>query len=126
MTFEVKSVVVVDDDGDVRENLQEILEREGFNVFAAKDGCEALKLIEQCRGRCLIVLDLLMPEMDGWEFLERQLAFPGAGSGRPIVVVSGAMDAPRALKMPGVVAVLMKPFELSEFVATVREHCQPI
>lgn len=122
----IQSVLVVDDDDDVRENLVEILEREGFTVHSARNGKLALEELERCGGRCVVVLDLLMPEMDGYAFLEEQLKHAGAGSARPVIVLSAAQAVQEASKLPSVVAVLAKPFEVAQFVELVHEHASPI
>ncbi|MFL5321643.1 MAG: PleD family two-component system response regulator [Myxococcaceae bacterium] len=60
-----------------RKEVRQILEREGFHVLSAANGYEALDAISRCKGRCIVVLDLLMPKMDGFQFLTEQLKLPG-------------------------------------------------
>ena len=64
------NIIVIEDDVDLRETMKELLEMEGFSVLAAENGEEGMKLIERNGKPCLILLDLMMPVMNGWEFLE--------------------------------------------------------
>lgn len=123
----ITCVLVVDDDQDCRENLEEILEREGYLVHGASNGTEAIAKLSDSPGPCIVLLDLVMPDMDGWEFLDALMAMRDLGTAtHPVVVVSGAADAKSAERMPGVVAVLCKPFELETLIAVVRELAAPI
>ena len=126
VTERIRCVLIVDDDGDVRENLEEILLREGFRPQCCASAEEALATLRGKHEPCVVLLDLVMPQMDGWEFLDELMRMPLGTTTHPIIVVSGAIDAKTATKMPGVVAVLQKPFELEDLIATVREHAAPI
>lgn len=118
--------MIVDDDCDVRENLEEILVREGFRPQCYSAAVDALAALRATHEPCIVLLDLVMPQMDGWEFLDQLMQLPLGTTSHPVIIVSGASDAKAALKMPGVVAVLQKPFELEDLIATVREHASPI
>ena len=63
-------IFVIEDDADLRETMKDLLEMEGFSVMTAENGREGLKLIERNGKPCLILLDMMMPVMNGWEFLE--------------------------------------------------------
>lgn len=127
VTAGIKCVLIVDDDVDTLENLEEILEREGFNVQGARCGEEALKRLNESPGPCVVLLDLVMPEGDGWDVLNALLSLRHLGTAtHPVIIISGAADADSALRMPGVVAVLRKPFDIDALVATVREHAAAI
>jgi two-component system, chemotaxis family, chemotaxis protein CheY len=67
-------VLVVEDDTLLRQTIADVLEIEGYEVECAGDGREALAFLQNGTQPCLIVLDLTMPEMDGWEFRRRQKA----------------------------------------------------
>jgi DNA-binding response OmpR family regulator len=108
-------VLVVDDDPDILDALSEILEVEGYEVQRARNGREALQRIEQDMPD-LVLLDLMMPVMDGWEFA-RSLA-PGARP--PIIVLSADRNVSSKAKEIGALGWLAKPFELSELLAAVR------
>ena len=111
----VRRVLVVDDDPDILDALAEILEVEGYDVQRARNGREALQRLEQGLPD-LVLLDLMMPVMDGWEFA-RSLA-PGARP--PIIVLSADRTVSVKAKEIGAHGGLAKPFELSELLAAVR------
>jgi len=110
-----RRVLVVDDDPDILDALSEILEVEGYDVQRARNGREALQRLEQGLPD-LVLLDLMMPVMDGWEFA-RSLA-PGARP--PIIVLSADRNVSAKAKEIGALGWLAKPFELSELLEAVR------
>jgi CheY-like chemotaxis protein len=83
----VKHILIVDDDSDTREGLSLAMEAAGYSVRTARDGVEALKVLRQCRPD-LILLDLVMPTMDGWTFRMQQLRDPALAD-IPVVVLAG-------------------------------------
>ena len=111
-----RRVLVVDDDPDILDALSEILEVEGYDVQRARNGREALQRLEQGLPD-LVLLDLMMPVMDGWEFA-RSLA-PGARP--PIIVLSADRNVSVKAREIGALGWLAKPFELAELLAAVRE-----
>ncbi len=102
----IRKVLVVDDDAAIRETLSDVFTEEGFEVTGASNGREALERLRACRHH-LVVLDLMMPVMTGWEFREEQLRDPSIAS-VPVIVVSAA-HAPRPI---AAAAFLSKPFDL--------------
>ena len=110
-----RRVLVVDDDPDILDALSEILEVEGYRVQRARNGREALQRLELGLPD-LVLLDLMMPVMDGWEFA-RSLD-PGARP--PIIVLSADRNVSAKAKEIGALGWLAKPFELSELLAAVR------
>jgi len=110
-----RRVLVVDDDPDILDALSEILEVEGYEVQRARNGREALQRIEQGMPD-LVLLDLMMPVMDGWEFA-RSLA---PGTRPPIIVLSADRNVSAKAKEIGALGWLAKPFELSDLLAAVR------
>jgi CheY-like chemotaxis protein len=115
--LEQPSILVVDDDPDIRDILALILQSRGFTVRSADNGLRALETLDEWRPR-LIILDLMMPEMDGRSFRERQLASPEL-SDIPVVIMSAAHrlnDAARDLRPGGLIA---KPFDLTELLRVV-------
>ncbi len=115
-------MLVVDDDADVRGMLAQVLELEGYEVVTAADGREALRRLAEKRPR-LVLLDLMMPGMNGWQFRAEQLKVPAIAE-VPVVVLSGDGSVePRTLAMPGV-GVLRKPIELQTLLDTVESYCQ--
>jgi two-component system chemotaxis response regulator CheY len=115
------SVLVVDDDPGIRDLFAAVLADEGHAVNTAADGHRALELAERERP-CLIVLDLMMPVMDGWEVAER-LHADRELSKIPVVVVSAFFpETPDAAEF-GAVACLPKPLEIDELLDVVEHHC---
>jgi two-component system chemotaxis response regulator CheY len=111
-------VLVVDDDEDVRETLGDIVVFCGRKAVKAEHGGAALKALQSLRP-CLILLDLVMPVMDGWQFLD-EIKKDAALAGIPIVVVSAHASTHSPT---GVAAILKKPVELREIRAVVDQHC---
>jgi CheY-like chemotaxis protein len=108
-----RTILVVEDDSDVREITAEVLREAGGTVVEALDGADALTKLDELEGPCLIVLDLVMPRMDGLEFLERLQAHPRA-TDFSVVVMTARADPTGA---PGVLGVLRKPFDVDQLVA---------
>jgi CheY-like chemotaxis protein len=115
-TREGPLVLVVDDAADIREAVTMFLELKGHRVVAARDGREALGAIREGLKPDVIVLDLMMPGMDGWGLVA---ALNEEGEDIPIIVVSAV--APHA-SPKGVVAVLRKPLDPVELERAVRKH----
>jgi len=116
-------VLIVDDDRSVAEGLGEVLESEGYEVQTADNGRAAL---EQLRGGlrpCAILLDLMMPVMDGWDFRHAQMSDVDLKE-IPVVIISAAGFSANTVRAQfGGVEYLTKPFQLGPFVATVRRFC---
>jgi len=111
-------VLVVDDDPDILEALAEILEGEGFEVRRARNGKEALERLEPVPPR-LILLDLMMPVMDGWEFSQQMRRRPPVAD-LPIIVLSADRNVGAKARDIGAVGHLAKPFELTDLLEMVR------
>jgi two-component system, chemotaxis family, chemotaxis protein CheY len=111
-------ILVVDDDPDILEALSEILEAEGFEIRRARNGKEALERLEPDPPQ-LILLDLMMPVMDGWEFAQRMRQRP-TFSGIPIIVLSADRNVGSKALDIGAVGHLAKPFELNDLLEMVR------
>jgi two-component system response regulator MprA len=112
------TVLVVDDDPGIRESVTEVLTGEGYRVFQAADGAEALEQLAHLAERCVVLLDLAMPRMNGLEFLA-ELSRRGPIARTPVLVMS-ANAHPGELDHPQVVALLRKPFELDELLRWVE------
>jgi len=82
-------VLLVEDDSAVRDATSELLEDEGFSVVAAGDGRDALDLLRAGLRPAVIVLDLMMPRMDGWDFRHVQMADQSLRE-IPVIVVTAA------------------------------------
>jgi CheY-like chemotaxis protein len=116
-------VLVVEDDEDIRADLTAILRVKGFAVDEAANGKEALARLRDGERPCLMVLDLMMPVMNGWELRAAMLA-DGDLAKVPVVVVSGkGRMPPDEERTLAPAAVLVKPFELSELLDVVARFC---
>jgi CheY-like chemotaxis protein len=113
------SILLVDDDADVRESVGEVLEEEGYHVTAASNGKEALRLLRDVKLRPdLILLDIMMPEMDGWAFRSEQQKDPDIAS-IPVVVFT-AHGAPRDIaRQLDAAGFLKKPLSLDDLLSTI-------
>lgn len=116
------TILVVEDDADVREALAAVLETHGYVVLAAENGRQALDKLRNGVACCLILLDLFMPEMDGWAFRAEQMRDPEL-AGIPVVIISADPVAARKAVTPGIVAAMTKPVEFQPLLAVVGQHC---
>src|SRR5215212_8601932 len=104
-----KRILIVDDDDAIRALLFTILRRRGFRVDSARNGAEALERCERCR-YSLVLLDLMMPELTGYEVL-REMALWSAEK-RPCIIVLTAGNEPRNLDADLVASTVRKPFDI--------------
>jgi DNA-binding response OmpR family regulator len=107
-----KRILVVDDDPDIRELLFTALEDEGYEVVPAGNGQEALAVVRTFRPD-VIVLDLMMPVMDGWQFANELRAMD---EDIPLVLLSAARDLRTHAKNLDAADIIEKPFDLSELL----------
>lgn len=114
------TVLVLEDEVDLRELIQEALELNGYAVVAVSDGQEALDVMGSIEHICLVVLDLIMPRMNGWDFFARLRERPEL-AGVPVVVHSSSPTQAPA----GVTRVLRKPVQLDRLLSVVHEYCAP-
>ena len=114
-------VLVVEDDADLREMMAQILTLEGFETDTATDGADALTHLQRADPHPhVILLDMMMPRMDGWTFVRRQAQTPAIAD-IPVVVVSAAPG--EQLRGVRAAAILQKPLNFDELITTVRTHC---
>ncbi len=111
-------VLLVDDDLQIREFLEDALADEGFEVRTAATGRAALEALAEWRPG-LILLDLRMPDMNGWEFRAQQRAQPEVAS-IPVIVTTAGTSSQEDLASLAADAIVPKPFDLDELMATVR------
>ena len=117
-----RSVLIVDDDYDLRETMRDVLEEEGYLVNTASNGQEALDRLRDGESPEVVVLDLMMPVMDGWHFLD-ELERDGALADIPVVVMSASEDGARSL---GDKVFLSKPLDYHTLIATVARSLDSI
>jgi CheY-like chemotaxis protein len=111
----------VEDDEDLRDMMAQMLTIEGFAATAVANGREALDYLHQAIKPHVILLDLMMPVMDGWEFRRRQQADPELAP-VPVIVLS-ALDQSRAAPVDAT-AFLKKPLDFDRLLELVRDHCR--
>lgn len=112
------TVLIVEDHEDTRHTLAYIVRLYGFTVVTAGNGQEALDLLRKTRPPpCLILLDLMMPVMDGRGFLRERERDPSLNA-IPVVIISATDDVPG-----GIVAALRKPVDLDDLNAILRRYC---
>lgn len=114
-------VLVIDDDPDVRESIAEALSEEGFKVATANNGREALKVLQQQETKpCMILLDLMMSTMDGYQFLEAKRTEPSLES-LPVALLTASSIFDRS--RVGNVPVVAKPIKLPKLINLVSKYC---
>jgi CheY-like chemotaxis protein len=113
-------VLIVEDDADLREMMAQLLQLEGFPAETVSNGREALDYLQHRDKPDVILLDLMMPVMDGWEFRRRQME-DSAISHVPVIVLS-ALDRARADGLSGA-AFLKKPLDFDRLLELVRRFC---
>src|SRR5262249_48304507 len=120
---EPTNILIVDDDQDICDTVQIILELRGYRVVTASDGAEALHLLRNGERPCLILLDLMMPGMNGTQFREEQLRDSALAS-IPVLILSG--DGRVAEKAAPLHAEgLGKPLHLQTLLDRVCRFCPP-
>jgi len=123
MSHPHKHVMVVEDDETIRDSLIEYLADKGYRTKGAGDGKQALdELAADPVQPCLIVLDLMMPVMDGWTFRSEQMRDPQLAR-IPVVVISAYRDLSQQVKDLGLIGYLKKPLDLRKLLQIVQENC---
>jgi len=116
-------VLVVDDDPDARDAISAILEDAGYDPIQAANGHEALRQLAAHPGRIdLILLDLMMPVMNGWDFRRKQRATPGLAD-IPVLLMSAGAHMPTVSGDLQAAGYLTKPVDVSDLLAVVEQHC---
>ncbi len=111
---------MVDDDADIRDSLREVLEDEGYEVACVGNGREALEHLMAASPRpCVILLDLMMPVMDGWQFRKEQKQHPEI-AGIPLVIITATGKRP---VLVDAVELVMKPLDLSRLFEAIERYC---
>jgi CheY-like chemotaxis protein len=116
-------ILVVDDDPAIREILAELLADEGYRVDTAKNGADALGVLREGGSFCVVLLDLMMPVMDGWEFRQAQKADPEL-DGIPVIVFSGTDNLARQVHDLSVAEYLEKPIDAERLLACIGQYCR--
>ncbi len=117
----LKSILIVDDDVDVREMLSQFFAIEGYEVATARNGQDALEQLRKGRQADLILLDLMMPVMDGWQFRVEQQQDPKLAE-IPVVVLSAVYNPRERAALLGAVDYMQKPVEFDKLIETAERH----
>lgn len=117
----MSSILLVEDDPDIREEAAEALRDEGYRVITASNGEEALERAAEAGPLCLILLDLMMPVMDGWDCRKRLLKDPKLAK-VPVVIFSGAGSVQEEKELLRAAGVILKPFRLKDLLEGVARY----
>jgi CheY-like chemotaxis protein len=115
-------VLIVEDDTDLRQALSQILADEGYRVDGAEHGLHALEQLRDGCRPCVILLDLTMPVMNGWQFRDQQRQDPDLAE-IPVVVISAGANLSEQIVPLGIQDYIRKPIQLGQLLATVRRYC---
>lgn len=118
-------VMIVEDDPDVRQILDALVADEGFGTITAINGRDALDRLATFKGTtlpCVILLDMMMPVLDGWQFRAAQQSDPELAA-IPVVVLSAHDDAGAAAKQMACAGYLRKPVDFTTLLALLHDHC---
>jgi CheY-like chemotaxis protein len=118
-----KMVLVVEDDPDIREVLEEMLDAGGHHVLTASNGKEALGVLDRVQAPCLVLLDLMMPVMSGFAFLEELTRRPDKER-VSVLLISANAQVEQVARGTGVVGFVRKPFDLDNVLALVDDHAR--
>ena len=116
----VQTILLVDDDESVLASLGELLAQYGYAVAKARDGQQALDFLRDNPDPCLILLDLMMPRMNGWQFLTRKAQNEKLAA-LPVVIISGTET-----NMPTNVAAIRKPWNIADLLDLVGRYSLPV
>jgi CheY-like chemotaxis protein len=112
---------VVDDDPDVLEAMELALESAGYKIVTARNGAEALDHLHSDAAPRVILLDLMMPVMNGWQFRAEQIRDERLAT-IPVIVLSGAGQAAKSSAFPGAAAFLEKPVDLEDLLSHLQHY----
>jgi CheY-like chemotaxis protein len=115
-------ILVVEDNGGTRDSLVMLLQMEGFEAAGVENGREALRVLREGYNACLILLDLMMPIMDGWSFRVEQRHDPQLAD-IPVVVLTATVDPAREAQQLGAVASFPKPLDIARLLELVEQYC---
>lgn len=113
--------MIVDDDNDIRDAITQILEYEGFSVLSAANGQEGIEKLKN-GNPALILLDLMMPVMNGWQFKSKIESDPRLAQ-IPVVILSADGNIQQKSENIGVAGFLKKPIQLETLLDTVKKYC---
>jgi CheY-like chemotaxis protein len=115
-------VLLIDDESDIRDSLSDVLTEEGYLVATACNGLEGLEKLKTDCTPSVILLDLMMPVMDGWQFRAKQLSEPELAQ-LPVIILSAVAEIRRHAAEMKAAGFLVKPFMLDRLLSAVQRYC---
>jgi len=115
-------VLIVEDDDAIADALASLIEDAGHVALSARDGRAALEALRAGGRTCAIVLDLTMPQMNGWRFRQEQLRDPALAT-VPVIVCTADSDAEARARELGAAGWVRKPIDPGRLLALLAEHC---
>ena len=119
-----RAILIVEDHHDIRESLCQWLEHQGYRTIGCSSAVDALTVLQSGEPVCLILLDLIMPSVSGFQFREQQRATSSLRD-IPVVVMRGAPQPQQYNGNLGAVAYLRKPLDPALVLSVVQQHCGP-
>jgi CheY-like chemotaxis protein len=116
-------IIIIEDDFEIRESIREALEFENYKVIGFKNGKDAIEGLKNHAEPCLILLDLMMPIMDGWQFMEARKHLPDTYAAIPIFIVSAVADQTK-VKEAGATGYIRKPVDLDVLLHIAQRYCE--
>lgn len=116
------TILIIDDDEGIRESVRMALELNSYEVFTAENGQEGLSTLASLSTCCVVLLDLMMPVMNGWAFID-ELYKSRRFQKLPVVIVTAY---PNQEKPIGAAEMILKPIELDPLLACVAKYCRPL
>lgn len=118
-----KKILVVEDDRDIRESMVELLEYENFEVISATNGKAGIDLLRSGVKPDLILLDLMMPVMDGFQFRVEQIKSPEL-SQIPVIIMTADGHMESKGELVGTVSIIRKPLNIDSTISVIRQTLQ--
>jgi CheY-like chemotaxis protein len=116
------TVLYVEDDIDLRDSIAMALEAEGFRVVGAANGQTGLDYLRSDEHTCLVLLDLMVPVMDGWQFMAEKTRDPALAP-IPVVIVSGHASVPQQARVLKASGYLVKPIDIERLISITHRYC---
>ena len=118
-----KAILIVEDDLDIRQSLADVLEDEGYPVLLAQNGEDGLKVLKEVSNQPgLVILDMMMPVMDGFGFRDAQIKDP-AMADIPTAIFSADGKLPEKAMKTGIKEFIRKPFNLNQLFDLAEKYC---
>jgi CheY-like chemotaxis protein len=118
--MDCKNILIIEDEPAIRQMMKDILRLEGYRVFEAGDGADGLRVLKQITPNpCVVLLDLMMPGTNGWQFLDSQRTDPEL-SHVPVIICSAYAESAKSVNPSGFVP---KPVQLDALLGAVKAFC---